>query len=113
MISVKNRLPIATLDQVRQSLGFPVDYKESLVKKYPDVFRLKERKGFLYLELKEWDESLAITVFEKNTQEGKYIKKPKKKRTDRVTIEEIEQESLCEVDPKESFPSVEEEEVAL
>ncbi|KAH7287805.1 hypothetical protein KP509_32G075800 [Ceratopteris richardii] len=94
MISMKNRLPLATVERVRQSLGLPVDFKERLINKYSEVFLLKERKGSMYLELKEWDTNIAMSVFEKNTQDGKYEKRSKMKKKPKLPIEESKQETL-------------------
>lgn len=114
MISMKNRVPFSSVNQVRESLGLPFDFEESLVNKHADVFLLKERKGCLYLELKDWDDTLAISALEKHAQEGypsKTSKKSKKQKRERLVVEGDgnEQEALCGTEHEQSFLSEEED----
>ncbi|XP_076934070.1 protein WHAT'S THIS FACTOR 1 homolog, chloroplastic-like [Bidens hawaiensis] len=64
MLSVECRLPLETVDFVQPDFGFPVDYKESLIPKYPEFFSVKDLHGRRYLELGIWDSSLAVTARE-------------------------------------------------
>ncbi|KAL0300991.1 UNVERIFIED_CONTAM: protein WHAT'S THIS FACTOR 1, chloroplastic [Sesamum radiatum] len=64
MLSVDCRLPLETIELIASELGLPSDFKNSLILKYPQYFRLNEFNGREYLHLENWDSSLAVTVRE-------------------------------------------------
>ncbi|KAG6730864.1 hypothetical protein I3842_01G100600 [Carya illinoinensis] len=64
MLSVDCRVPLEKIEFIETELGLPSDFKESLIPKYPDIFSVKEVKGKGYLQLENWDSSLAVTARE-------------------------------------------------
>ncbi|EYU33769.1 hypothetical protein MIMGU_mgv1a019812mg [Erythranthe guttata] len=64
MLSVDCRLPLETIQSIATELGLPSDFKNSLILKYPQFFRLDEFNGRVYLHLENWDSSLAVTARE-------------------------------------------------
>ncbi|KAL6543006.1 hypothetical protein OROHE_010526 [Orobanche hederae] len=64
MLSVDCRLPFETIQLIAIELGFPSDFKNSLILKYPQFFKLNKTNGREYLYLENWDSSLAITARE-------------------------------------------------
>ncbi|KAI3466327.1 hypothetical protein Pfo_022990 [Paulownia fortunei] len=64
MLSVDCRLPLETIELIASELGLPRDFKNSLILKYPQFFRLNEVNGREHLHLENWDSSLAITARE-------------------------------------------------
>ena len=107
MISMKHRLRIDALERVRESLGFPFDFRERLVEKHPQFFSLKERKGWLYVELcGDWDEGLAVSTLEKNAlvpNEGKSKKKKKMKKSATNQGDDIALQSIRENNEQDSL----------
>lgn len=77
MMSVDCRLPLGTIDSIANELGLPDDFKNSLIFKYPEHFRLSEFNGREYLNLENWDSSLAVTAREERlaSQGGAMITK--------------------------------------
>lgn len=61
MLSVDCRLPLEKIDMIRSELGLPSDFKNSLILKYPNFFKLSDFNGVSYLQLENWDSSLAVT----------------------------------------------------
>ncbi|KZV36255.1 protein ROOT PRIMORDIUM DEFECTIVE 1 [Dorcoceras hygrometricum] len=61
MLSVDCRLPLEKIDMIRIELGLPSDFKSSLIPKYPSFFKLRGFNGTSYLQLENWDSSLAVT----------------------------------------------------
>lgn len=69
MLAKNCQIPIVKLIAAARFFGFPDDFASSVVPKYPQYFRvLKPKKGYQALELVEWDESLAISEFEKKAK---------------------------------------------
>lgn len=64
MLSVDCRLPLETIQLIAVELGLPSDFKNSLILKYPQFFRLAVVNGRVYLHLENWDSSLAVTARE-------------------------------------------------
>ncbi|KAH6761417.1 Ubiquitin carboxyl-terminal hydrolase family protein [Perilla frutescens var. frutescens] len=64
MLSVDCRLPLETIYLIADELGLPDDFKNSVILKYPEYFRLDEMNGRMYLHLESWDSSLAVTARE-------------------------------------------------
>ncbi|KAG8365226.1 hypothetical protein BUALT_Bualt18G0082300 [Buddleja alternifolia] len=64
MLSVDCRLPLDTIELIASELGLPSDFKNSLILKYPQFFKLNEFNGRKYLHLESWDTSLAVTARE-------------------------------------------------
>lgn len=64
MLSVDCRLPLETIESIESELGLPNDFKNSLILKYPEFFTMKDVNGRAYLQLENWDSSLAVTVRE-------------------------------------------------
>ncbi|XP_073049268.1 protein WHAT'S THIS FACTOR 1 homolog, chloroplastic [Primulina eburnea] len=61
MLSVDCRLPLEKIEMIRSELGLPSDFKNSLILKYPIFFKLSDFNGVSYLQLENWDSSLAVT----------------------------------------------------
>ncbi|KAI4317924.1 hypothetical protein L6164_025751 [Bauhinia variegata] len=71
MLSVDCRVSLETIEFVESELGLPADFKSSLIPKYPQFFTVKELNGRCYLQLENWDSSLAVTARESRLyQEG-------------------------------------------
>lgn len=71
MLTVDCRVPLEKLESVDVELGLPVDFKKSLIPKYPEFFSVKDFNGKAYLHLENWDSSLAVTTREeKIAREG-------------------------------------------
>ncbi|KAL8496931.1 hypothetical protein ACS0TY_020570 [Phlomoides rotata] len=64
MLSVDCRLPLEKIELIASELGLPSDFKNLIILKYPQYFRLNEFNGREYLLLESWDSSLALTVRE-------------------------------------------------
>lgn len=64
MLSVDCCLPLETVDLVKSSMGLPFDFKRSLISTYPEYFSVKDVRGREYLQLENWDSSLAVTARE-------------------------------------------------
>lgn len=65
MMSVDCRVPLENIEFIESELGLPQDFKETLIPKYPEFFSVKDFNGRAYLQLENWDSSLAITAREK------------------------------------------------
>lgn len=64
MLSVDCRLPMETIELIHKEMGLPSDFETSLVLQFPEYFSLKEINGRTYLQLENWDSSLAVTCRE-------------------------------------------------
>lgn len=69
MLSMDCRVPLETIELIESELGLPSDFKKSLIPKYPEFFSVKDLYGRTYLQLENWDSSLAITARERLAQE--------------------------------------------
>lgn len=65
MMSVDCRVPLEKIEFIQTELGLPQGFKETLIPKYPDYFSAKDFNGRSYLQLENWDSSLAVTAREK------------------------------------------------
>ncbi|XP_054813805.1 protein WHAT'S THIS FACTOR 1 homolog, chloroplastic isoform X2 [Prosopis cineraria] len=75
MLSVECCVPLETIEFVGPELGLPLDFKTSLIPKYPHFFSVREVNGRACLVLENWDSSLAVTARETRlAEEG--ISKP-------------------------------------
>ncbi|XP_057460342.1 protein WHAT'S THIS FACTOR 1 homolog, chloroplastic-like isoform X2 [Actinidia eriantha] len=71
MLSVDCRLPLETIEFIDFAMGLPCDFKKSMIPKYPEYFSVKDVNGRAYLQLENWDSSLAVTAREERlTREG-------------------------------------------
>eukprot|EP00250_Pteridium_aquilinum_P006801 c16644_g1_i1 orf=1045-2409(+) len=71
MLATNRQIPIEKLLAAARFFGFPDDFPASVVPKYPQFFRvINPNKVHRALELVEWDESLAITEFEKKAKKN-------------------------------------------
>ncbi|KNA08211.1 hypothetical protein SOVF_164680 [Spinacia oleracea] len=71
MLTVDCRVPLEKIELIENELGLPIDYKKSLIPKYPEFFSVKDVNGKAYLHLESWDSSLGVTAREeKLTHEG-------------------------------------------
>lgn len=69
MLAKDRQIPIDKLLAAARFFGFPDDFPSSVVPKYSQYFRVVNRnKACQALKLVEWDESLAITEFEKKAK---------------------------------------------
>ncbi|GFS37060.1 ubiquitin carboxyl-terminal hydrolase family protein [Actinidia rufa] len=64
MLSVDCRLPLETIEFIESAMGLPCDFKKSMIPKYPEYFSVKDVNGRAYLQLENWDSSLAVTARE-------------------------------------------------
>ncbi|XP_022848369.1 protein WHAT'S THIS FACTOR 1 homolog isoform X2 [Olea europaea var. sylvestris] len=64
MLSVDCRVPLETIEMIGNEMGLPSDFKQSIIPKYPQFFSLKDVSGRWYLDLENWDSSLAVTARE-------------------------------------------------
>ncbi|KAM7492857.1 hypothetical protein LguiA_035778 [Lonicera macranthoides] len=64
MMSIDCRVPLETVELIESELGLPNDFKKSLIPKYPGFFSVKDLHGKAYLQLENWDSSLAISARE-------------------------------------------------
>lgn len=69
MLSVDCRVPLETVELIETELGLPSDFKNSLILKYPEYFALKDVYGRVYVQLENWDSSLAVTERERLVRE--------------------------------------------
>ncbi|KAF1897499.1 hypothetical protein Lal_00035205 [Lupinus albus] len=77
MLCVDCRVPVETVELVGSELGLPCDFKEGFIPKYSQFFTVKNFKGRDWLELQDWDSSLAVTARETRlAQEGVLNMKP-------------------------------------
>ncbi|XP_061352125.1 protein WHAT'S THIS FACTOR 1 homolog, chloroplastic [Gastrolobium bilobum] len=77
MLCVDCRVPLETVDFVGPELGLPFDFKECLIPKYPQFFSVRHVKGRDFLQLEDWDSTLAVTAREARlAQEGVLNMKP-------------------------------------
>ncbi|KAF9618518.1 hypothetical protein IFM89_001919 [Coptis chinensis] len=65
MMSMDCRIPLEKIEFIEKELGLPENFKECLIPKYPDFFSVIDVNGFPYLNLENWDSSLAVTAREK------------------------------------------------
>ncbi|KAI3996772.1 hypothetical protein MKX01_041072 [Papaver californicum] len=75
MLARVDKIPLWVVDRFKWDLGLPYDYVSTLLREYPDYFRVTEmeskyeyRKPVLALELVCWSDELAKSVMEKNTR---------------------------------------------
>uniref|UniRef100_A0A7N0RJS8 PORR domain-containing protein n=1 Tax=Kalanchoe fedtschenkoi TaxID=63787 RepID=A0A7N0RJS8_KALFE len=64
MLSVDCRIRMDKIECIEAALGLPPDYKKSLIPRYPEFFAVKNINGKDYLQLENWDSSLAVTARE-------------------------------------------------
>lgn len=79
MMAMDRRLPLDHLCLLERELGLPCDFRARIVHQHPEFFKVVEREDGLYLELTEWDDSLAVTVRELNQLEKPLHNKMRKK----------------------------------
>ncbi|XP_057959844.1 protein WHAT'S THIS FACTOR 1 homolog, chloroplastic [Malania oleifera] len=83
MLSVDCRVPLETIEFIQAELGLPPGFTDSLIPKYPQFFTVKDDNGKAYLQLENWDSSLAVTAREMACEEtlksDGYAKRPKPK----------------------------------
>ncbi|XP_022640310.1 protein ROOT PRIMORDIUM DEFECTIVE 1-like isoform X1 [Vigna radiata var. radiata] len=71
MLCVDCKLPLQTVELVGPQLGLPSDFKDCLIPKYPQFFRVRRSRGRDCLLLEDWDSTLAVTSRETRlAQEG-------------------------------------------
>ncbi|GFP93962.1 protein root primordium defective 1 [Phtheirospermum japonicum] len=70
MLSVDCRLPLETIESIADELGLPSNFKNSIILKYPQFFKTNEIDGREYLNLENWDSSLAVTAREEENLES-------------------------------------------
>ncbi|KAL3637589.1 hypothetical protein CASFOL_018757 [Castilleja foliolosa] len=68
MLSVDCRLPLGTVESIADELGLPSDFKNSIILKYPQFFTMNEIDRREYLNLENWDSSLAVTMREESLE---------------------------------------------
>eukprot|EP00250_Pteridium_aquilinum_P020982 c249_g1_i1 orf=112-1644(+) len=68
MMSVDKTLLVSKIDHLKKDLGLPDDFRDSMIGKYPEFFKVIEKEGGLTLELTAWDPELAISTWEKKQQ---------------------------------------------
>ncbi|XP_022640313.1 protein ROOT PRIMORDIUM DEFECTIVE 1-like isoform X4 [Vigna radiata var. radiata] len=61
MLCVDCKLPLQTVELVGPQLGLPSDFKDCLIPKYPQFFRVRRSRGRDCLLLEDWDSTLAVT----------------------------------------------------
>ncbi|KAK2659077.1 hypothetical protein Ddye_005610 [Dipteronia dyeriana] len=64
MMPVECRLPLEKIEFIESELGLPRDFKKTLIPKYPEFFSVKDFNGKAYLQLENWDSSLAAVASE-------------------------------------------------
>ncbi|XAR56893.1 hypothetical protein NMG60_11037527 [Bertholletia excelsa] len=64
MLSIDCRLPLEAVESIQSTMGLPCDFKKSLIPKYPEYFSIKDVNRKVYLQLENWDSSLAVTARE-------------------------------------------------
>lgn len=64
MMSIDRRIALFKIMQIKQEIGLPDDFAESLVPKYPQFFKLMDVSDAPYLVLENWDPSLAVAARE-------------------------------------------------
>ncbi|XP_021763283.1 protein ROOT PRIMORDIUM DEFECTIVE 1-like [Chenopodium quinoa] len=66
MLTIDCKVPMEKIELIENELGLPMDYKKSLIPKYPEFFSVKDINGKAYLHLENWDSSLGVTAREEN-----------------------------------------------
>lgn len=69
MMATDHRLPLDHVCLLERELGLPFDFRARIVHEHPEFFKVAEREDGMYLEITEWDDSLAITARELDYQE--------------------------------------------
>ncbi|KAI5054631.1 hypothetical protein GOP47_0029776 [Adiantum capillus-veneris] len=69
MMAVDRRLPLDHVCLLERELGLPLDFRARIVHEHPEFIKPVEREDGVYLEITEWDESLAVTARELDFQE--------------------------------------------
>eukprot|EP00250_Pteridium_aquilinum_P015473 c22602_g1_i2 orf=178-1461(+) len=69
MMAVDHRLPLDHLCLLKRELGLPSDFRVRVVHEHPEFFKVVEREDGAFLEITEWDDTLAVTMRELNHQE--------------------------------------------
>ncbi|KAL3510479.1 hypothetical protein ACH5RR_029880 [Cinchona calisaya] len=68
MLCRNRMLPLQTIDQLKWDLGLPYNYENSLIKMHSDVLKMVQLDdGRDALKLVKWDESLATSHLERNS----------------------------------------------
>ncbi|CAL1409429.1 unnamed protein product [Linum trigynum] len=81
MMSADCRVPLEKVELIENELGLPLDFRESLVPKYPQFFSIKDVNGKACLHLEHWDSSLAVTAREERLElEGVPSSNPSRKQ---------------------------------
>ncbi|KAH7295657.1 hypothetical protein KP509_27G059600 [Ceratopteris richardii] len=79
MMTVDHRLLLDHVCLLDRELGLPSDFCTRVVYEHPEFFKVVEREDGIYLEISEWDDSLAITARELDIQEKPLHNKAGKK----------------------------------
>lgn len=79
MMAVDRRLPLDHLCILERELGLPSDFRARVAHEHPEFFRVVQREDGEYLEITEWDDSLAVTTRELNQLERPLHNKVRKK----------------------------------
>ncbi|MCO5605290.1 hypothetical protein L7F22_059472 [Adiantum nelumboides] len=69
MMTIDRRLPLDHVCLLERELGLPVDFRTRIVHEHPEFFKVVKREDGVYLEITEWDDSLAFTARELDFQE--------------------------------------------
>ncbi|KAH9298514.1 hypothetical protein KI387_030196, partial [Taxus chinensis] len=63
MMSARKRIPMAKFHHCRNIFGLTDNFRDR-IKEYPQFFRVFEEEGCRFVELAQWDSSLAVTALE-------------------------------------------------
>ncbi|XVF79376.1 hypothetical protein PTKIN_Ptkin14bG0217100 [Pterospermum kingtungense] len=85
MLSIDCRVPLEKVEFIANELGLPQDFKRSLILKYPEYFSIKDINGRAYVNLENWDSSLAVTAREERFAREGALQSPGVRKKVRIT----------------------------
>lgn len=69
MMSLEKRIPLSKIVHLRADLGLPVEFRDTICRRYPQYFKMVSTDNGLLLELVHWDAELAVSAAEMHEEE--------------------------------------------
>ncbi|KAI4342980.1 hypothetical protein MLD38_027536 [Melastoma candidum] len=71
MMSLEKRILLEKITHLRTDLGLPLEFRDTICRRYPQYFRIVETERGPALELSHWDPELAVSAFELAEEENR------------------------------------------
>ncbi|KAL8260772.1 hypothetical protein R6Q59_024821 [Mikania micrantha] len=69
MMSLEKRILVEKIAHLKNDLGLPLEFRDTICQRYPQYFRVVRTKRGPALELSHWDSELAVSFAELEIQQ--------------------------------------------